>query len=125
MPPHTSIRIARLRETAARQGQAVRRRRAILEAEIAMGRIILRALLRAGIDPLCAPRLILAEEAAAELAALPASAEPPVDLLLHDADFAVRIAALSQTFAGGRPIDFADASFAELYAWALVQTGSG
>lgn len=129
MPTSSKLRTDRLRgsrtKAEARRNGAVRRRREVLEAEIAMGWTIRRALLRAGVDPLCAARLVLAEEAATELAALPAAAEPTIDLLLHDGDFSARIAALSQLFAGGRAIDFANASFAELYAWALVQKGSG
>jgi hypothetical protein len=35
--------------------------------------------------------------------------------------FARKILALARDFAGGQPPDFANASFAELFAWSLAQ----
>src|SRR5271165_6524413 len=124
---------------AERGAAAIRRRhiwrasaRHIWRAEAAMGAVIRSALARAGVDAAQATRLCLADEAAASLAALldtpelhcadsdvPAAAEAP-DHLRGDA-FTPKIQALTRGFAGAPPPDFANASFAELFAWSLAQ----
>ena len=117
---------------AAEQGSAAIRRRHIWRAEAAIAAVIRPALARAGIDVARVTRLCLAEEAAAALAALPdtpelqradggllEAAEAP-DRARADA-FTTKILALAQGFAKGPPPDFANASFAELFAWSLAQ----
>jgi hypothetical protein len=116
---------------AAERGSAAIRRRHIWRAEAAIGAVIRSALTRAGVDAAQATRLCLADEAAAALAALsdtpeldradgrPAGGEAqgraPTD------DFSPKILALARGFAGAPPPDFANASFAELFAWSLAQ----
>ena len=106
--------------------------RPTLRAEAAMGAVIRSALARAGVDEANATRLSFADEAA----------EPPVAILdtvesrREDAngaplanssdragadDFEPRILVMARRFAGGQPPDFANASFAELFAWSLAQ----
>ena len=97
-----------------------------------MGAVIRNALARAGIDAAQATRLCLADEAAAALAALPdtpelqcaesngwavAEAQPRA----REDAFTPKILALAEGFAGAPPPNFADASFAELFAWSLAQ----
>jgi len=107
------------------------RRRHIWRAEAAMGAVIRDALARAGVDAAGATRLCLADEAAAALAALPDTAElrradddaassGAHDPAAEDA-FAPKILEMTRRFADGTPLDFASASFAELYAWSLAQ----
>ena len=115
------------------EGAAGVRQRRLLRAEAALGEIIRAALMRAGADAAAASRLALADDAAAALAALPDTAQ-----LQHtdagdaaavangydraQADmFAPKLIAMTQHFAGGARLDFADASFAELLAWSLAQ----
>ena len=87
---------------------------------------------RAGVDAAQATRLCLADEADAALAAL--SDEPelqrtddysPAATEAQDrawADtFNPKILALARGFADAPPPDFANASFAELFAWSLAQ----
>jgi hypothetical protein len=84
---------------------------------------------RAGVDAAQATRLVLADEAAASLAALPDTPElqraDGDSAAAHDrvgADaFTTKILGLAQGFAGAPPPDFANASFAELFAWSLAQ----
>jgi hypothetical protein len=109
---------------AAEQDSAAMRRRCIWRAEAAMGAVIRSALARAGVDAAGATRLCLADEAAAALAALPETPE----LQRADADdraradaFKPKILALTRGLAGAPPPDFANASFAELFAWSLAQ----
>jgi hypothetical protein len=106
--------------------------RPTLRAEAAMGAVIRGALARAGVDAANAPRLSFADEAAAPLVANPNTAE-----LQHEAangaplanaddragadDFESKILALTRRFAVGQRPDFANASFAELFAWSLAQ----
>jgi hypothetical protein len=112
------------------EGAAGVRQRRLWRAEAALGEIIREALVRAGVDAAAAGRLALADDAAAALAALPDTAR------LRQADagtaangydraradlFAPKLSAMIQRFAGGALLDFADASFAELFAWALAQ----
>ncbi len=107
--------------------------RPTLHAEAAMGAVIRSALARAGVDATVATRLCLADEAAAPPpAANPDTAQsqrddatggPPSDA--HDSpradDFESKILAMARRFAGGQRPDFANASFAELFAWSLAQ----
>ena len=94
-----------------------------------MGAVIRNALARAGVDAAQATRLCLADEAAAALAALPdtpelqcaesngwavAEAQPRA----REDAFTPKILALAEGFAGA---NFADASFAELFAWSFAQ----
>ena len=79
-----------------------------------------------------ATRLCVAAEAAAALVAIPdtpelqradgngAAAANAHDRARADA-FAPKILAQARGFAGGQPPDFANASFAELFAWSLAQ----
>jgi len=117
---------------AAERGSDTVHRRRIWRAEAAMGAVIRSALARAGVDAAGATRLCLADEAAAALVALPdtpelqrADANGATAVNAHDrapADaFARKILAQAQGFAGGQPPDFANASFAELFAWSLAQ----
>ena len=97
-----------------------------------MGAVIRSALARAGVDAARATRLCLADEAAASLVAIPdtrelqradgngAAAANTNDRAQADA-FAPKILAQARGFAGGHPPDFANASFAELFAWSLAQ----
>jgi len=92
-----------------------------------MGAVIRRALARAGVDAASATQLSFADEAAAPLVATPDAAE----LHREDAnnaydragedDFESKILAMARRFAGGQPPDFANSSFAELFAWSLAQ----
>ena len=105
--------------------------RPALRAEAAMGAVIRSALARAGVDPAEATRLAFAEEGAAPPAVIPDKAE----LQREDAngiplanaddspradDFESKIRAMARRFAGGQRLDFANASFAELFAWSLA-----
>jgi hypothetical protein len=97
-----------------------------------MGAVVRSALARAGVDAAGATRLCFADEAAAPLVATPDTAE----LQREDAngaplanaddragadDFESKILAMARRFAGGQMPDFANASFAELFAWSLAQ----
>ena len=106
--------------------------RPALHAEAAMGAVIRSALARAGVDAAVATRLSFADAAAAPLAATPDTAElqhedasgaPPTNADERAAkdDFEHKILAMARRFAGGQPLDFANASFAELFAWSLAQ----
>jgi hypothetical protein len=116
---------------AGRSAEAVESAHAVARAEVAIGAVIRAAMLQAGVDPACARRLALADEAAAELAAAgvaPGSrpAEPPEAPAVFDPArppdrFEAKMLALAETFADGRRPDFAKASFAELFAWSLLQ----
>ena len=103
-----------------------------LRAEAAMGAVIRSALARAGVDAAEATRLAFAEEAVAPPAATPDTAESQCEdangMPLANADdrpraddFESKILALARRFAGGQRPDFANASFAELFAWSLAQ----
>ena len=118
---------------AAEQSSAAIRRRHIWRAEAAMGAVIRSALARAGVDAAQATRLCLADEAAAALAALsdtpelqcadsnsPAAAE--AQGRAREDGFELKILAMTRGFAGAPPPDFANASFAELFAWSLAQS---
>ena len=121
----------RMAAAAERGSEAIRRRR-IWRAEAAMGAVIRSALARAGVDAARATRLCLADEAAAAIVAIPdtrelqradgngAAAANPNDRAPADT-FAPKILAQARGFAGGHPPDFANASFAELFAWSLAQ----
>ena len=100
-------------------------------AEAAMGAVIRSALARAGVDAAEATRLAFAEEAAEPPAAIPDTAksqrEDANGIPLANADdgprpddFESKILAMARRFAGGQPLDFANASFAELLAWSLA-----
>jgi hypothetical protein len=115
------------------EGAAGVRERRLLRAEAAFGEIIRKALVGAGVNAAAAARLALADNAAAALAAIPdtprlrhndagdaAAAANGYDRARADV-FAPKIIAMIQRFAGGARLDFADASFAELLAWALAQ----
>jgi hypothetical protein len=111
--------------------------RPTLRAEAAMGAVIRSALARAGVDAAGATRLCFADEAAAPLVAIPDAAILDTgELQREDAngaplanvydragadDFEPRILVMARRFAGGQPPDFANASFAELFAWSLAQ----
>jgi len=128
---------ARKTATAAQHASAALRRRDVWRAEAAMGAVIRDALARAGVDAAQATRLCIADEAAASLAALPDTPELPRaddsdaapvtahDGTVHDGapedGFAAKILEMTERFAGGEPLDFANASFAELLAWSLAQ----
>src|SRR6266478_1308864 len=83
-----------------------------------------------------ATRLAFAEEAAAPPAAIPDKAELQREdvngIPLANADdgpraddFESKILAMARRFAGGQPLDFANASFAELFAWSLARPEAG
>lgn len=93
-----------------------------------MGAVIRGALTHAGVEPAGATRLCLAEKATAALAALPDTPDSqraddhrvvPADAAAVDA-FVAKMLALSRRFAGRPPPDFANLSFAELFAWSLA-----
>jgi hypothetical protein len=105
--------------------------RPALRAEAAMAAVIRSALARAGVDAAAATRLCFAEEAAAPPAATPDTAESQRDEVIgaplanaddrpRADDFESKILALARRFAGGQRPDFANASFAELFAWSLA-----
>ena len=115
------------------EGAAGVRQRRMLRAEAALGEIIRNALARAGADTSAASRLALADDAAAALGAIPdtaqlqhtdagdaAAAANGYDRARADT-LASKLIAMTQYFAGGARLDFADASFAELLAWSLAQ----
>jgi hypothetical protein len=112
-----------------RSVEEVDTRLATARAKVAIGAVVRRALLRAGVDPTRAPRLSLADEAAALLAAAgetPSEPDETAPLLLFDptrppTPFETRILALAECFTDGSQPDFAAASFAELFAWSLVR----
>jgi hypothetical protein len=106
--------------------------RPTLRAEAAMGAVIRTALARAGVDAAGATRLSFADEAAAPPVAAPDMAvlqrEDANGAPLANAhnragadDFEAKILALARRFAGGQRPDFANSSFAELFAWSLAQ----
>jgi len=110
--------------------------RPTLHAEAAMGAVVRSALARAGVDAAGATRLSFADEAAAPPVAIPVMATPDTELQREDAngaplanaddgagadDFESKILAMARRFAGGQMPDFANASFAELFAWSLAQ----
>ena len=110
--------------------------RPTLRAEAAMGAVIRSALARAGVDAAEATRLAFAEEAAAPPAANPDTAglqrEDANGAPLANADespraddFESKILAMARRFAGGQRPDFANASFAELFAWSLARPEAG
>jgi hypothetical protein len=113
-------------------GASARHRR-VLRLEAAIGDVIRDALACAGADISAASRLALADDATAALAIIPDTAE------LRDADMAAappprvyrrgradavaaKISAMSKGFARGQPLDLANASFAESFAWSLAQS---
>jgi len=89
-----------------------------------MGAVIRSALARAGVDAAQATRLCVADEAAAALAAC-ADDHDAAPVTAHDGTpddaFAPKILAMTRRFTDGEPPDFANASFAELFAWSLAQ----
>jgi len=110
--------------------------RPTLHAEAAMGAVIRSALARAGVDAASATRLSFADEAAAPLVAIPdtaelqredangtplANADDREPRIRGEDDFEPRILAMARRFARGQMPDFANASFAELFAWSLAQ----
>jgi hypothetical protein len=107
--------------------------RPTLRAEAAMAAIIRSALARAGVDAADATRLCFADEAAAiSVGTIPDTAESQRGAPLANAgdspladDFESRILALVRRFAGGQRPDFANSSFAELFAWSLAQPAPG
>jgi hypothetical protein len=116
----------------ATDGAAARGRR-LLRAEAAIGMVIRHALNSAGADVSAAGRLAVADDAAAALAAIPdtpelrdadrAAAPPLGPHQRHQADaFTAKISAMTKDFASGRPLDLAQASLAELFAWSLAQS---
>lgn len=136
MPPPLDIRLNRAESRrsagAAEQASAAIRQRGLWRAKAAMGAVIRGALARAGVDPAQATRLCLADEAAAALASLPdtpelqladqasSAAEMVQDRASKD-ELEAKIMAMAENFADAPPPDFANASFAELFAWALAQ----
>src|SRR6267378_2696744 len=109
--------------------------RPALRAKAPMAAVIRSALARAGVDAAEATRLAFAEEGAAPPAAIPDTAESQREdangIPLANADdgpraddFESKILAMARRFAGGQPLDFANASFAELFAelfaWSLA-----
>jgi hypothetical protein len=115
---------ARKMATAAKRGSAAIRCRHVWHAEAAMGAVIRSALARAGVDAAQATRLCVADEAAAALAAC-ADDHDAAPVTAHDGTpddaFAPKILAMTRRFTDGEPPDFANASFAELFAWSLAQ----
>jgi hypothetical protein len=137
MPRSLDTRLYRVegRRTAgaAEQRSVAIRNRHIWRAEVAMGAVIRDALARAGVDAAQAVRLCLADEAAAALAALPDTPElqradnnnpmaAEAEDCAHRDAFESKMRELVRRFVGAPPPDFANASFAELFAWALAQT---
>jgi hypothetical protein len=115
-----------------RAAEEMKERLALARAKVAVGAVVRRALLRAGIDPACARRLRQADKAAALLAAhgeeAPAPSESdvaglrlPFDPTRPPDPFEARILALAEDFADGSRPDFGKASFAQLFAWSLVE----
>jgi hypothetical protein len=97
-----------------------------------MGVVIRNALARAGVDTAGATRLCFADEAAAPPVAIPGTAESQREDAMgaspsnaHDSpradDFESKILVMARRFAGGQRPDFANSSFAELFAWSLAQ----
>jgi hypothetical protein len=133
MPRPLDTRLGRVegQRTAAAAEHGAPAIRPALRAEAAMGAVIRSALARAGVDVASAPRLAFAEEGAAPPAAIPDTAEAQredangaplanADDSPRPDDFESKILAMARRFAGGQPPDFANASFAELFAWSLA-----
>ncbi len=114
------------------------RQRQLWRAEAAIGAMIRGALAQRGVDPAGVTRLALADDAAAALAEIPdtpelrcadAAAAPPVgarDRAIAEG-LAAKITAMTRAASAAPPPDFANASFAELFAWSLAapsQTGA-
>ena len=116
---------------AAEHGLEAIDRRRMWRVEAAMGAVIRDAMARAGIDAAIARRLRLADEAAAALTAIPDTPELRHADARNDASahgygvrgdaFMPKILAMAQRFTDGLSPDFANASFAELFAWSLTQ----
>jgi hypothetical protein len=106
------------------------------EMRAAMGAVIRSALARAGVDAADATRLAFADEAAAPPPVIPDKAElqredangiplANADDRSRPDDFESKILAMARRYAGGQPLDFANASFAELFAWSLARPEAG
>jgi hypothetical protein len=136
MPRPLDLRLDRAegRRTAsgAERSSTAMRRRGVWRAEVAIGEVIREALAQAGVDASKATRLCLADGAAAALLALPDAAELQpagadgsaiAEPRHHGRGDALmpKILAMAAGFAGAPPPDFANASFAELFAWSLTQ----
>lgn len=133
-------REARLDRLIRRSGEGDRaagERHRVLRAHAAIGAAVRWSLLQSGIDPARAAALLVADEAAAELAAsgdppLPPCAEPPAGerAPADDSDppddplsrFDGRIGRLVTRYRGdcAADPDFARASLAELFAWCIA-----
>jgi hypothetical protein len=133
MPRPLDTRLDRVegQRTAAAAEHGAAAIRPALRVEAAMAAVIRSALARAGVDAAGATRLSFAEEAAVPLAANPDAAESQrkdangaplanADDRVGTDDFESKILALARRFAGGQRPDFANASFAELFAWSLA-----
>jgi hypothetical protein len=130
-------RLARFRHDAARADDALSERRRTLRARAAIGAAVRRSLTRAGLDPNRAPALRVADEAAAELAALGDDAAAQSDDRRPPAvergapsgagsGFDERMARLVDRYrdSGATAPDLAQASLAELFAWCLARADS-
>jgi hypothetical protein len=106
------------------------RQRRLWRTKAAIGSLIREVLECRGIDPAGIPRLALADEATAALAAIPDLPElqradretlPPAQGQgrAHADAFNAKITAMTQAAAAALP-DLANASFAQLFAWALA-----
>ena len=106
----------------AEQRSATIRQRRIWRAEASIGAVIRSALADAGVDVAQATRLCLADtpELQRTNGDGPAAAEAQ-DRVQGD-DFDLKIRAMARSFADAPPPDFANASFAELFAWSLAQS---
>jgi hypothetical protein len=126
----------RRKTAAAKRVSAAIGRIRVWRAEAAMGAVIRSTLAGAGVDLAQTTRLCLADEAAAALAALPDTPELQCadsgdwaavetrDCVRGDA-LEPKILAMARRFAGAPPPDFANASFAELFAWSLAPFARG
>jgi hypothetical protein len=112
--------------------RAALRHRRLLRAKTAIGAMVRDALAVSGADIGAARRLADVDEAEATLAEIPdtpalrdadLAATPPLGRAQRrQADaFEAKISAMAQGFANGRPLDLANASLAELFAWSLAQ----
>jgi hypothetical protein len=110
-------------------------RLALARTKVAIGAVVRQAMLRAGIDPARARCLVQADEAAALLAAsgeAPAAADErdrsglplPFDPSRPPNPFEARILRLAQRFLDGEQPNFSQTSFAELFAWSIVELSS-
>ena len=125
------VRLGRLAAPARHAEISAAHHRSALRARAATGAVVRDCLVHAGIDPARAVMLLVADEAAAELAAIPDTpeleqADAAVVARAADSDpdalsrFQAKMHNLVRRYREGDEFDPARASLAELHAWCLA-----